>query len=135
MFKSVFLQALLASLLAFTAAIIYRRIYFFATEVDFSRILGTVRLAGFSLFICMLAAIVRYGLTRWLKKWGELWFNLFFSLFTFALVMVPISITLPLNVQFPELFPGLGVPVVFFPAMAWYTVNPWFNLEGKSFST
>ena len=46
---------------------------------------------------------------------------------SFAAVMIPISLTLPLKIQFPELFPGLAVPMVFFPAMAWYTIKPLFT--------
>ncbi len=134
MFKKVFLQAILASLLAFIASVIYKRIYFFATEVDFSKVLSLGRLAGISILASMLAAFLYYGLTSWLKDKGGIIFNFLYSIFSFACVMIPISITLPLNIQSPELFPGLGVPIVFFPAMAWYTVNPLFK-KGESTKT
>ena len=62
-------------------------------------------------------------------KTGEIVFNFLFSIGSFACVMVPISMTLPLDVQFPELFPGLAVPMVFFPALSWYTVKPLFTLD------
>jgi hypothetical protein len=126
MFKRVFFHGLTASILSAAAAIIYKRIYFFATETDFSKVLDLQRIIGLSLLICLVASLVNYGLIRWLKKKGEIIFNFLFSVFSFAAVMIPISITLPLNVQFPELFPGLAVPMVFFPAIAWYTVNPLF---------
>jgi len=127
MFKKIFLQAVLASVLVFAAAVIYKRIYFFATEADFSKVLSLSRLASLSLLISMLAAFLNYGFSRWLGRRGETLFNFLFSILTFASVMIPISITLPLSIQFPELFPGLAVPLVFFPAMAWYTVNPLFS--------
>jgi hypothetical protein len=129
MFKKIFFQAILASTLAFIAAVIYKRIYFFATEADFSKVLSLTRMAGLSFLFCFPAAFLCYGLVRWLGRKGELVFNFAFSILTFACVMIPISLTLPLNVQFPELFPGLGVPMVFFPAMAWYTVNPLFKKD------
>jgi hypothetical protein len=129
MFKKTFFHALLASTLAFIAAVIYKRIYFFATEADFSKVLSLARMAGLSLIFCMTAVFLYYGLVRWLGRKGELVFNFVFSILTFACVMIPISLTLPLNVQFPELFPGLGVPMVFFPAMAWYTVTPLFKKD------
>jgi hypothetical protein len=129
MFKKVFLQAILASLLAFIASVIYRKIYFFATEVDFSKVLSLGRMAALCILVSMLAAFLYYGLMVWVKGRGAVIFNFIFSILTFACVMIPISITLPLNVQSPELFPGLGVPMVFFPAMAWYTVNPLFNTK------
>ncbi len=126
MFKRVFFHGLMASLLSALAAIIYSRIYFFATETDFSKVLGLQRIIGFNLLTCMMAVLINYGILRWLKKKGEIIFNFLFSILSFAAVTIPISVTLPLNVQLPELFPGLAVPMVFFPAIAWYTLNPLF---------
>ena len=121
------MQAILASLLAFIAAVIYRRIYFFATETDFSKFLSLLKLASLSILISMLVAFLYYGLSRFMGSRTEVVFNFLFSMLTFASVIIPISITLPLNVPSPELFPGLGVPMVFFPAMAWDTLNPLFK--------
>jgi hypothetical protein len=132
MFKRVFFHGMTASVLSAIAAIIYKRIYFFATEADFSKVLGLQKIIGLSLLICLLAALLNYGLLNWLKKKGEIVFNFLFSILSFAAVVIPISITLPLNVQFPELFPGLAVPMVFFPAVAWYTVNPLFTHKSHS---
>src|SRR5450631_662586 len=129
MFKKAFFQAILASALAFVAAVIYKKIYFFATEADFSKVLSLARIAGLCFLFCLPAAFLYYGLVRWLGKRGELVFNFVFSILTFACVMIPISLTLPLSVQYPELFPGLGVPMVFFPALAWYTVKPLFKKD------
>jgi hypothetical protein len=126
MFKRVFFHGLMASVLSALAAIIYTRIYFFATETDFSKVLGFQRIIGFSLLTSMVTALVNYGMIKWLKRNGEIIFNFLFSILSFAAVMIPISITLPLSVQLPELFPGLAVPMVFFPAIAWYTLNPLF---------
>src|SRR6516164_5412955 len=114
MFRKLFFQAILASTLAFIAALVYRRIYFFATEADFYRVLNTGRLAAFCILFCMPAAFLYYGLNRWLGNKGEKFFNFLFSIISFACVMIPISVTLPLDVKFPELFPGLAVPMVFF---------------------
>ncbi|HEY4936759.1 MAG TPA: hypothetical protein VII44_09270 [Puia sp.] len=132
MFKRVFFHGMMASVLSAISAIIYKRIYFFANEADFSKVLDLRRLIGLSLLICLVAALLNYGLNRWLKKKGDIIFNFLFSILSFASVVIPISFTLPLNVQFPELFPGLAVPMVFFPAIAWYTVNPLFIHNPKS---
>jgi hypothetical protein len=132
MFKRIFYHGLLASLLSAIAAIIYKRIYFFATEADFSKVLNTQRILGLSLFICLLISLLNYGLIRWLKNKGEIIFNFLLSMLSFAAVIIPISITLPLNVQYPELFPGLAVPMVFFPVIGWFTVNPLFTLHRKN---
>ena len=126
MFKRIFFHAITAAVLASIAAIIYNRIYFFATEADFSRVLNTTTLIGLSAIICLMAAFLFWILNALLKKKGEIVFNFVFSIASFACVIVPISLTLPLDIQFPELFPGLAVPMIFFPAVAWYTVQPLF---------
>ncbi len=132
MFKRIFFHGLVAGILSATAAIIYKRIYFFATETDFSKVLDLQRIIGLNLLICMAAVLINYSLIKWLQGKGEIIFNFLFSIVSFAGVMVPISVTLPLNIQLPELFPGLAVPMVFFPVIAWHTVNPFFIHKSKS---
>jgi hypothetical protein len=126
-FKRIFIQGLVAAILSSLAAIIYNRIYHFVTEVDFSRILNNPSIAGLSFFACMIAVFVNYGLIRWLGRRGEIVFNFLFSVTSFACVTIPISLNLPLDIKNPELFPGLAVPMVFFPCVAWYTVRPLFS--------
>lgn len=130
MFKRIFFRSILAGLLSAIAGIIYDRIYFFATQADYSKVLNITGIISLSLFICLLAGILYWGFITWLPKKGEIIFNFLFSVISFAAVMIPISISLPLSVQFPELFPGLAVPMVFFPAIAWYTIGPLFYKSG-----
>lgn len=127
MYKRIFFQSITAGILAAIAANIYNRIYFFATEADFSKILNAWSMTGINILVCVVAGLVYWGLIKWLRKKGEIVFNFLFSIVSFAGVIVPISITLPLKIQFPELFPGLAVPMVFFPAMAWFTLKPLFT--------
>ena len=127
MYKRIFFHAILASALAAIAGIIYYRIYYFAMEADFSRILNPLSITGMSVFVCMIASFIYFGLTKLLKEKGEIIFNFLFSIISFVCVMVPISISLPLDIKFPEIFPGLAVPMVFFPALAWFTVKPLFT--------
>ena len=129
MFKRLFIHGLTAAAIASIAAVIYNRIYFFATEADFSKSLNIGTMIGLSVLICMTAAFVYYGLVKWLGKKGEIAFNFVFSIASYAGMMIPISLTLPLDIKFPELFPGLAVPMVFFPAMAWYTIKPLFPVK------
>ena len=131
MFKRIFIHGLIATALTTIAAIIYNRIYFFATEADFSKVINYGSIIGLSLGICMIATFVNYGLIKWLRKKGEIVFNFLFSIISFACVMIPISISLPLDVKTPELFPGLSVPMVFFPAVAWYTLKPLFAAKSE----
>ncbi|PWT76273.1 MAG: hypothetical protein C5B59_06960 [Bacteroidetes bacterium] len=129
MFRKIFLHALAASALAIAAALVYRRIYFFATEIDFSRVASFKNLFSFCLIFCMVAAGINYLCFKFLKNRAEIIYNLILSAVSFALVMLPISISLPLDIKSPELFPGLAVPIVFFPALSWYTLMPLFGGE------
>jgi hypothetical protein len=134
MFKKIFFHAIVASTLATIACIIYTRIYFVANEADFSKVINTPVLTGLNVLVCMLAALIYWGLISWRKKTGEVIFNFLFTIISFAGVIVPISITLPLNTKFPELFPGLSIPMIFFPALAWYTVKPLFTYSATNSS-
>jgi hypothetical protein len=127
MFRRYFLHGLVAGTLAALAGIIYYRIYFFATLVDFSSILGVPRIVSLNILYCLIAAFLNWFLDLWLKKRGEIVFNFIFSVLSFVLIIVPLSMSLPLEFEFPELFPGLAVPMIFFPAVSWYTVAPFFR--------
>jgi hypothetical protein len=126
MYKKIFFHSLFSGVVATLAAIIYTRIYFFATQVDYSKLLNTASVIGLNIGICLLAGILFWVAIKLLQKKGEIVFNFIFSILSFAAVIIPISLTLPLDVQFPELFPGLAVPMIFFPAVAWYTIRPFF---------
>jgi hypothetical protein len=127
MTKKTFYHSLLSGVLAALAAIVYSRIYFFATEVDFSKVLNPVNMIAINTLVCLMAGFIYNALNKFLKEKGEVAFNFLFSISSFACVVLPISMTLPLTVLFPELFPGLAVPMVFFPALAWFTTKPLFH--------
>ena len=129
MFKRIFFLGIFAGILASIAGIIYNRIYFFATETDFSKILNTVSIIGFNLVICLIICFIYWALAHWLKRKGEIVFNFLLAILSFAMVIIPISVSLPLEIKNPELFPGLAVPMVFFPALAWHTLKPLFIKE------
>lgn len=126
MFKRLFFWGLSAGALATVACVIYDRIYFFATEIDFSRMINIGSLAAICLLSCLIAACVYWLLNRLLPNKGEIVFNFAFTIFSFGSIIIPIAVPLPLDIPFPEFFPALAVPMHFFPAMAWYTLRPLF---------
>ena len=127
MYKKILLHSILAGVLASAAAVTYYQIYFFATQADYSKVLNTGSMIGLNMLLCLTAGLLYLAAVKWLNQKGEIVFNFLLSIISFASVMIPISISLPLDILFPELFPGLAVPMVFFPAMAWYTVSPLFK--------
>ncbi|PWU00033.1 MAG: hypothetical protein C5B52_09690 [Bacteroidetes bacterium] len=129
MFKKLFYQGICAGLLAALAAIIYNRIYIFAFETNFSKIVNLGSMIGSNLFADLLAAIGYFICLKWFKKRADVIFNFAFTILSFASIIIPMSMTLPLDIQNPEMFPGLTVPMHFFPALAWFTVKPLFQVK------
>jgi len=113
------------------ACFIYNRIYVFATEVDFTRVLNPGAIIGANVLACILASICCGVFSKWFKSKGEIIFNFAFAILSFATIVVPISISLPLNIKNPELFPGLAVPMHFFPVLSWLTIRPLFRETKK----
>jgi hypothetical protein len=127
MMKRIFFRSITAGILSSIASLVYNRIYFFALETDFSKLINTGSLVGANLLGCLLAGTGYWLLRSWLKKRGELVFNFAFSILSFASILIPLSIDLPVDLKHPEYFLGLVVPMQFFPAMAWFTIGPIFS--------
>ena len=131
MFKKDFVHGIIAGVLASIAGSIYSRVYLFANEADFSKIVNLFSILGMNLSASILIAFIHAAFVKWIRKNTELFFNLTLSVLSFSLIVIPVSITLPLNIEFPELFPGLVVPMLFFPSIAWFAINPIFSNRQK----
>jgi hypothetical protein len=130
MFKKIFFLSLTAGILSGLSSYVYEQIFFMAKEEDFSKVLNTGDFVGLNLLACAVAGFGYWAFTRWVKN-GEIYFNVTFFVLSFASVIIPITIQLPLEIKDPAIFPGLAVPMHFFPALAWFTVRPIF-LDNKS---
>ena len=131
MSKKIFFHGLVAGVLSAIASIIYYRVHYFAFEVDFSKLVNIAGLLGINIFGCLIAATGYWLIKKWFGTRGDIIFNLCFSILSFASIIIPIAAKLPLDVQNPELFPGLTVPMHFFPALAWFTIDPLFKENKK----
>src|ERR1700761_8500283 len=126
MFKKALLLGIVSGLLAGVAGIIYAKVYYSANEADFSRVAGTVQIIASSLFGGVLAAIGYTLLDKLLKANGEIVFNFLFTIISFASLLLPIGHRFSPPIDTPELFPGMVIPMHFFPALAWFTLKPIF---------
>ncbi|MFK8036959.1 MAG: hypothetical protein AB8B74_01615 [Crocinitomicaceae bacterium] len=72
-------------------------------------------------------AVGYYFIYRYNKPILIGWLNILIAILTFASIIGPITMTLPLELDFPELFPGLAVPMHFFPAMIFFGLSPFFE--------
>jgi ABC-type branched-subunit amino acid transport system permease subunit len=126
MFKRSILLGLVSGLLAGVAGVIYAHVYHSSLGADFSKVAPTVRIIASSLFGGVLAAVGYALLNKTLKEKGEIVFNFLFSVISFVTLLAPFAVKLPLDVETPELFPGMVIPMHFFPALAWFTLKPLF---------
>ena len=126
MFKKSLALGIVSGLLAGIAGVIYAHLYYTINEADFSRVASTINILAASLFGGVLAAIGYTLLDKWLNTRGEIVFNLVFTLISFISLLGPIAVRLPRNIDTPELFPGMVIPMHFFPALAWFTLKPLF---------
>lgn len=126
MFKKALSLGIVSGFLAGMAGIIYAHLYYSINEADFSKVASSIRVIMSSLGGGVLAAIGFTLLNKWLKRNGEIVFNLLFSILSFASLLMPIAFKLPTSLETPELFPGMVIPMHFFPALAWFTLKPLF---------
>jgi hypothetical protein len=124
--KRVLLLGLVAGVLAAIAALIYQKVYTNALGADFAELVKPVNIFITCIGAGILAGLGYFLLTKWLNRAGEIIFNFVLVVLSFASILGPFAIKLPLTIDMPELFPGLTVPMHFFPALAWFTLKPLF---------
>jgi thiol:disulfide interchange protein len=132
MFKRALGLGIVSGLLAGLVSLAYARIYHSSLGADFSRVAKPVGIMAASLVGGVLAAIGYWVFDKWLKQRGEIVFNFLFVILSFATVIGAFGAKLPLDIEAPELFPGLVVPMHFFPALGWFTLKPLFFPKGRS---
>jgi apolipoprotein N-acyltransferase len=128
--KKAFFHGISAGILAALAGIIYFKIYQSTLGTEFDKIVNIGTISGVSVIACMLMALSYLMLEKFNKERLKGWLNIVIALLSFASILSPISMSLPLDIKTPELFPGLVIPMHFFPALAFFCLAPFF--KGKT---
>jgi hypothetical protein len=126
MLKKLLLLGVVSGLLAGIASVIYQRVYTASLGADFSKIAMPVGIVVSSVIGCVLASFGYWLLDKWMKGKADFLFNLIFAVLSFATILGPFAAKLPMTVDTPELFPGLTIPMHFFPIVGWLTLKPAF---------
>jgi hypothetical protein len=117
------------SVLSSMASIIYSNIYSEAMIVDFTAVAGVSSIVSACIIGCFLM-VVGYKLAiKWKGSKVIGWLNVFYSLFSFATIAGVFGFNLPLETESPELFPGLIIPMHFFPVLSVVSVLPFFKMN------
>jgi len=133
MLKRLLLLGVVSGILAGIASLIYQKVYSTSLGVDFSKIAKPVGIVISCVVGCLIAALGYWLLNKWLKNKTEIVFNFLFVILSFATIVGAFAAKLPLDTTSPELFPGLVIPMHFFPALAWLTLRPlFFNTNNQA---
>lgn len=129
--KQTFILGTISSILSATACIIFAKIYSEAFYVDFSKIVGSINMISASTVGCFLMTIGYKLAVQWkgIKTIG--WLNILYSILSFASIAGVLGFNLPLEIESPEMFPGMVIPMHFFPVLSLLTIHPFFKLKNN----
>ena len=125
--KKAILLAGVSAALSITACLIYNKVYSGSFYVDFTKIISPTSVIMTCLVACTIMALGYLLVTR---KWPSInmgWLNLVYIILSFASIIMVLSFKLPLEIEFPELFPGLAIPMHFFPVLAFLAIAPFYK--------
>ena len=115
--KNLLWHGILSGLLAGIGGIIYFEIYQYLMLTEFNAVVNWGSILGASVLGCSLMTLGYWVLSKFNLERFVGWLNILIALLSFASIMGAMNTALPLDMEFPELFPGLVVPMHFFPAL------------------
>jgi hypothetical protein len=125
--KKIFIHGIIAGALSAIASLIYFKLYQTTLDTKFDKIINIGSIIGSSIFGCLLMSLGYFILLKLKKENLKGLLNIIISVLSFASIIGVISMTLPLDIESPELFPGLVIPMHFFPALAFFALEPFFR--------
>lgn len=126
MLKKLLILAVVSGILGAVACLVYQKVYAESLGDGFKNIVTLQKIFAACIGANIVAAIGYFLLSKVLKGHTEAVFNILFAVITIATIVFPIGYKLPLDVEMPELFPGLAIPMHFFPVLGWMTLKPLF---------
>lgn len=127
--KQTLIMGIVGSLLSSLASIIYLNIYKEALVVDFSKVAGTPNIIAACSIGCLLMAVGYKLAIKWKGTKTIGWLNIAFTVFSFATIAGVMGFNLPMEIESPELFPGMIIPMHFFPVLSILTIYPFFKIK------
>lgn len=125
--KQTFIMGMAGSLLSSLASIIFLNIYKEALLVDFSKIAGNSNIIAACTIGCLLMAVGYKLALKWKGTKTIGWLNIAFSVISFTTIAGVFGFNLPMDTESPELFPGMIIPMHFFPVLSIITIFPFFK--------
>lgn len=126
-FSKMIVQTLVGSVLASLACVVYNAVYSNAMYVDFSSVLSVTSAVIASVIGVLLMNLGYMVMQKRLGHIGMGVLNLVYCVISFGSIIGVFAMKLPLDMESPELFAGLAVPMHFFPLLAFFSVLPFFT--------
>ncbi|MCU0429404.1 MAG: hypothetical protein MUF42_05475 [Cytophagaceae bacterium] len=125
--KQAFWLGIISAGLSSVACIVYGYLHAAAFYVDFSKVLGPVNMIAASVLSCLLMALGYWLALRWRGTSLLGWLQTGYAVLSFVSILGVLGFQLPLEQESPELFPGLAIPMHFFPVLSIVSVFPFFH--------
>jgi len=125
-------HGILSGVLASIGGVIYFEIYQYLMLSSFDAVVNWSSIIGASVLGCLLITVGYWLLMQFNLERFVGWLNVLIALLSFASIIGAMDTALPLDIEYPELFPGLVVPMHFFPALAFFSIYPFFYNEKLS---
>ncbi|MCC6370566.1 MAG: hypothetical protein IT236_06160 [Bacteroidia bacterium] len=122
--RNIILLGLIGTTLSAIACAIYARIYTQAFYVDFSKVIALPNMIAACAIGCFLMATGYALAIKWKGEKTVGWLNVAYSVLSFASIVGVLGFNLPLDIESPEMFPGMVIPMHFFPALSVLSVYP-----------
>lgn len=120
-----------STILSVAACAVYNRIYSEAFYVNFEKVIGLFDIMAACAIGCFLMATAYMAIIKWKGEQLTGWLNILFSVFSFISIIGVLGYNLPLDIEFPEMFPGLVIPMHFFPVLSFLTIYPFYRLKNN----
>lgn len=118
----------ISSLFASIAGVVYFEVYQYLMLTEFNSVVNWGSILGASTMGCLLMTLGYWAGSKFSVPRFIGWLNIIYTTLSFASIIGAMDASLPLDLDFPELFPGLVVPLHFFPVLAFFTFQPFFQI-------
>ena len=96
MYKKIFIMSLATGIFASVAGIIFNKVYFFAFEISFGKLVNYGTLVGLNIAVCLLAGFGYWAAKKYVPQKADIIFNITFTFVSFLSIYFPMTISLPL---------------------------------------
>lgn len=121
--NKIIVRDIFSGVLASIAGISYQMAYESALNCNFSKIINPISISMASIIGTILMALGYWIIRKLNLAKHQVWYYLSIAILSIASIIGPMSSTLPIDIENPELFPGLIAPLHLFPALSFITLS------------